>query len=141
MFGEKMKKVISITLIFGMVLSGHGFTTLAAGVEGYVNDAEMKSQNEQGKNYYQMMYEEEYYQQTTRVVNANTADAGEKFSSNDNENKNQNENENGSEGGSDSNGNVNSQNLDEKKSDSGITEPEGLSDGEKNNSNNYDEEA
>ena len=105
MFGEKMKKAISVALIFGMVLTGNGFTTLASSVDDLVTDAAIKSEQEEQKNYYKLMYEEEYYEQTTTVINTNTfgEDSGEKGegdSSEKLENKNQNE---------------------DKKTDSGIT--------------------
>ena len=66
MFGERFKRIISIALILGMVATGNGFTTLANSVEKMVGDESTLDQNGP-KNYYEMMYQESYYEQTTIV--------------------------------------------------------------------------
>ena len=38
MFGEKLKRIIATVLVFGMVATGNGFTTLAASVDEIVAD-------------------------------------------------------------------------------------------------------
>ena len=125
MFGEKMKKAISVALIFGMVLTGNGFTTLASSVDDLVTDAAIKSEQEEQKNYYKLMYEEKYYEQTTTLLNTNASDEkssekGEEDSSEKLEDKNQNE----------------------EKTDSEITEPEVPDDDsdDSGNKSSYDEE-
>ena len=70
MFGEKFKRVVSMALIFGMIATGNGFTTLAASVDDVVLNAEMESMQEGQKNYYEMMYEE-YYEEKTVITNNN----------------------------------------------------------------------
>ena len=66
MFGERLKRIVAIILIFGMVATGNGFTTFAASVDSIVEGSDTLDQTGP-KNYYQMMYEE-YYQETTTVV-------------------------------------------------------------------------
>ena len=100
MFGEKMKKAISIALIFGMVLSGNGFTTLAGSVDDLVTKAEVQSENSGQKNYYQMMYQEQHYEKTTIVVNNSGAENLKNEPANNFENNSSNEeNKKGNESG------------------------------------------
>ena len=74
MFNQKIKRIIASLLITGIIISGNGFTTLAASVGTVVNDAEVKSQEEGTKNYYQLMYQEEYYEETTIIRSNNSGD-------------------------------------------------------------------
>ena len=71
MFGERFKRIISVTLILGMVATGNGFTTLAGSVENMVGKDSTLDQTGP-KNYYEMMYQESYYEQTT-IVKTGTA--------------------------------------------------------------------
>ena len=68
MFGEKMKRTISIVLILGMILSGNGFTTLAISVDGFVTKAELNADKKDDQSYYyQMSYEQQTYTVKTNV--------------------------------------------------------------------------
>ena len=76
MFGERLKRIVAITLIIGMVATGNGFTTLAASVDTIVDGGSGTALDQTGpKNYYQMMYEE-YYEEHTAVVKTNAGNVG-----------------------------------------------------------------
>ena len=55
MFGERLKRIVAIILIFGMVATGNGFTTFAASVDSIVEGSDTLDQTGP-KNYYQMIY-------------------------------------------------------------------------------------
>ena len=112
MFGEKMKKTISIVLIFGMILSGNGFTTFASSVDDYVTKAEENDNKKDDQSfYYQMSYEEQHYQYTSlKTKNNGTGDSS--LSGNTEEGNvsvTENDSENNEKNGSEDENNLNGQ--------------------------------
>ena len=123
MFGEKLKKAVSVTLIFGMVMTGNGFTTLASSVDDLVTDSTIKAEQSEQKNYYEQMTTE-YYEESTTIVKTNAPQNNIQDAKGENAPTEQVENEN----------------QENSKTDSGITEAEGFSDDNSGNNSSYEEE-
>ncbi|MBQ2204689.1 MAG: hypothetical protein II411_02190, partial [Lachnospiraceae bacterium] len=64
MFGEKLKRAISIVLIIGMVISSNGFAALASSVGDVVSEAENAAMQQEQKNYYELLNQEELLNET-----------------------------------------------------------------------------
>ena len=137
MFGEKMKRVISVALIFAMVISGNGFATLAGSVDEVVTNETIKADNEGQKNYYQMMYQEQHYEHTTIVTNTFGAENQENNKPANNI-ENNSSTENGEENKSSGESGDENKPTEQGTSQNQITD--GSENGNNNPSNNFDSE-
>ncbi len=75
MFSKELKRIVSIILIISMVMTGNSSFTLASSVENVVKEDETRSS--EPKNYYEMSYYEEHYEEIVSIKNLDDGDGSE----------------------------------------------------------------
>lgn len=75
-FTSSMKRIISIMLVLSMTLTGNGAFTFASSVENIIKNRE-ENRSSEPKNYYEMYYSEDHYEEIVLTENLDNEDESE----------------------------------------------------------------